>query len=371
MRSSPTILISSGEMSGDLHAAQLVRRLIERIPDARIVAFGGDRCREAGAELLFHYHDYDVLGITGVLMGLHRFARLERSLKARLNEGVDLFIPVDYPGLNLRLASHARSRDVPVLYYISPQVWAWGSKRLDKIARTVDRMAVILPFEEELYKKRGISAEFVGHPFVVDHEVPDPLADDARDGVGLLPGSRLQEVKRILPALAASALRMRETEPGLEFTVARNPALPDSLYRDILDTNGLQAGIDDDAVRVMRGARLLLVASGTSTLQGALMCTPLVIVYKASAFNYFLGRKLIKISRIGLVNIILGESVCPEFIQNDAVPGNIVPAALDLLHDGERRSKMLDGFERLRKVLSGGRGCERVADMALELLEAK
>jgi lipid-A-disaccharide synthase len=235
-------------------------------------------------------------------------------------------------------------------------------------------MAVILPFEEDLYKKRGVSAEFVGHPFVVDHELPDPVPTDEREGVGLLPGSRLQEVKRILPALAASALRMRDAEPGLGFTVARSPALPESLYRDILGRSGVEpneVGIDDDAVRVMQRSRLLLVASGTSTLQGALMYTPLVIVYKASPFNYFLGRRLIKIPHIGLVNIILGDDVCPEFVQRDAVPERIVPAALELLRDGSGRSSMLGAFERLRRELSGGRGCERIAEMALELLEAR
>jgi len=369
MRSAPTILLSSGELSGDLHAAQLVRRLKERLPDSRILAFGGDRCREAGAELLFHYKDYDVLGITGVLAGLPRFLGLERALKRYLNNGVDLFIPVDYPGLNLRLAAYARPRGVPVLYYISPQVWAWGQGRLDKIARSVDRMAVILPFEVDLYRSRGIPAEFVGHPFVVDHELPAPIPQSERDGVGLLPGSRSQEVNRILPALAESAKRMREADPEQQFTVARSPALPESLYREILSGSGLEARLDNDAVAVMRRSRLLLVASGTATLQGALMNTPLVIVYKASALNYFLGRRLVKIPNIGLVNVVLGGAVCPELIQGEAVPERIVPEALELLQDGRRRKDMVGRFEELREMLSGGRGCERVAEIAVELLE--
>jgi lipid-A-disaccharide synthase len=357
-------------MSGDIHAAQVVRRLKQRLPDARILAFGGDRCKEAGAELLFHYDDYAVLGITGVLAGLPRFLRLERALKARLDHGIDVFIPVDYPGLNLRLASHARDCGVPVLYYISPQVWAWGRGRLDKIARVVDRMAVILPFEVELYQNRGVPVEFVGHPFVVDHELPEPLPADARDGVGLLPGSRLQEVKRILPAMVDSAMRMREADPGLEFAVGRSPDVPESLYRELVERAGIDATVDGDAVGVMRRSRLLLVASGTATLQGALMRTPLVILYKASPLNYFLGRRLIKIPNIGLVNVILGEAVCPEFIQNGAVPERIVPAALELLEDGERRRHMLGRFEQLTHILSGGGGCERVAEIACELMRA-
>jgi lipid-A-disaccharide synthase len=358
-------------LSGDLHAARLVRRIRERLPDARILAFAGDRCRDAGAELLFHYNDYDVLGITGVIAGLPRFLALERSLKAYLDNGVDLFIPVDYPGLNLRLAARARENGVPVLYYISPQVWAWGRGRMEKIARSVDRMAVILPFEEKLYRERGIDAEFVGHPFVVDHELPEPLPQDEREGIALLPGSRRQEVKRILPALAASAKRMGARDAGLRFSVARSSSIPGSLYHGILARAGLDARLEDDAVDVMRRSRLLLVASGTATLQGALMKTPLVIVYKASAMNYFLGRRLIKIPHIGLVNVILGEEVCQELIQSDAVAERIVPAATELLQDGRRRREMLGRFERLRETLSGGRGCDRVAEIALELLGAK
>ena len=357
-------------MSGDLHAAQVVRRLRQRFPDGRILALGGDRCREAGAELVFHYRDYAVLGVTGVLSNLPRFLRLERSLKKLLAQDVDLFIPVDYPGLNLRLALYARRRGVPVLYYISPQVWAWGGGRLKKIARAVDRMAVILPFEVAFYQSWGVPVEFVGHPFIVDHELPEPLPAQDREGVGLLPGSRLQEVKRILPPLVESARRMREADPQLEFTVGRSPDVPESLYREIVARGGIDAALDSDALGVMRRSRLLLVASGTATLQGALMRTPLLILYKASVLNYLLGRRLIKIPNIGLVNVILGEQVCPEFIQSDAVPERIAPAALELLDEGVRRREMLDRFEQLREMLSGGGGCKRVAEIACELIGA-
>jgi lipid-A-disaccharide synthase len=371
MRSAPTILLTSGEMSGDLHAAQLIRCLRERIPGARVLALGGDRCREAGAELLFHYHDYAVLGVTDVLSNLPRFLHLERSLKRCLRDGVDLHIPVDYPGLNLRLASYAKGRGVPVLYYISPQVWAWGAGRLDKIARSVDRMAVILPFEVDLYRRRGIPAEFVGHPFVADHELPDPLPEGERDGVGLLPGSRVQEVRRILPVLLKAAKRVADEYPGVRFTVGRSPGVPETLYERIIAGAGASdIEVDDDAVAVMRRSRLLLVASGTATLQGALLETPLVIVYKASALNYFLGRRLVKIPNIGLVNVILGEAVCPEFIQGAAEPRRIASAARELLADGGPRQEMVGRFKRLRRMLSGGAGCTRVAEIAAELLEA-
>ena len=190
----PTILVTCGETSGDLHAANLVEELLKRFPGARILAFGGRRVEQAGAELLYHIDDYAaVIGFSGVLLNLPRLARLERGLKRALEE-VDLFIPVDYPGLNLRLAARAKQLGVPVLYYISPQVWAWGQGRVKKMAELVDYMAVILPFEEEIYREHGIPVEYVGHPFVEDHELPPPKEQMGRIGVGLLPGSRSSEV---------------------------------------------------------------------------------------------------------------------------------------------------------------------------------
>ena len=372
MNRAPTIVLSSGELSGDVHAAHVVRRLRDRFPGARVRAFGGDECARAGAELLFHYRDYAILGFTGVVAELPRLWRLERAMRRQIAGGADLFIPVDYPGLNMRLAAYARSRGVPVLYYIGPQVWAWGAGRIEKLARAVDRMAVILPFEVELYARRGIPVEFVGHPFVVDHELPNPLPQDAREGLGLLPGSRVQEVRRILPILLEAAKRMGEKHRDFgPAVVGRSPAVPRGLYESMVTESGVETLIDEDALGVMRRSRLLLVASGTATLQGALMETPLVIVYKVSALNYELARRLVKIPRIGLVNVIMGEEVCPEFVQRAAEPGAIASAALSLLEDPEQSGRMVERFRGLRRMLGGGGGCARVAEIAAELLEAR
>jgi len=368
MNSEPTIVLASGEMSGDLHAASLVARLRERMPGARVLAMGGDRCAEAGAELLFHYRDYAILGFTGVLANLPRLFRLERALKKQI-ASADLFIAVDYPGLNLRLAAHARACGVPVLYYISPQLWAWGAGRIDRIAATVDRMAVILPFEESMYRNRGVEAEFVGHPFVVDHELPDPIDEEQRRGVGLLPGSRAQEVRRILPPLLGAAAELSKRHPSMEFTIGRSPAVPVSVYEEILGASRVTAAIDDDAVSVMRRAQVLLVASGTATLQSALLGTPLVIVYRVSPLNYALASRLVKIENIGLVNVVLGERVVPEFVQGRARPPAIAAAARELLESGPAREAMQGRFAALREMLGGGLGCRRVAEMAGELIE--
>ncbi len=368
MANQTTILLCCGELSGDQHASVLIREIRRRLPQARILALGGDQCLEAGAEVLFHINNYSVLGFSGVITGLGKFMRLERRLKKILREGVDLFIPVDYPGLNLRLAAAAEAMGIPVLYYISPQVWAWGQGRLDKIKRVVDRMAVILPFEEEIYRQRGIPVEYVGHPFVVDHRLPPPEPEPRRTGVGLLPGSRIQEVRRILPALLEAAVYIDRKRPGEQFVIGRNPAVPRPVYQREIERSGLEVGIDDDAVGVMGRSRALLVASGTATLQAALLETPLVIVYRVSPLNYFLARRLVQVDTIGLVNIILGEKLCAEFIQDDARPERIGEEALALIESGARREGMIERFKTLKTMLAGGGGCRRVAEIAEELL---
>jgi lipid-A-disaccharide synthase len=364
----PTILVSCGETSGDIHASVLVKKLLERMPGATIIALGGDRVRDAGAELLHHLEDYAVLGFSGILANLPKFYKLERSLKARLETGVDLFIPVDYPGLNLRLAAHAHACKIPVLYYICPQVWAWGRKRIAAIERTVDALAMILPFEERLFT--SIRREFVGHPFIEDHALPVPLPQAERDGIGLLPGSRVQEVKRVLPVLLKAAEEIARRDGEQRFTVSTAPWVPGELYRSLIAKTSIQVELETDALDVMRRSRLVLVASGTATLQAALMETPLIIVYKVSWLNYLVARRLITIDRIGLVNIVLGEHLCPEFIQENAKPSLIAREAERLLAREQERERMVGRFRTLKDLLRGSGGCSRVAELAQGLLES-
>jgi lipid-A-disaccharide synthase len=370
MKDAPTILITCGETSGDHHAAKLVTELYRKIPNARIIALGGDRVREAGAELIHHVDDYAVIGVSAVLTNLPKFAKLERSLKRTLARGVDLFIPVDYPGLNLRLAEYAKKLEIPVLYYISPQVWAWGEGRVDRMAKSVDYMAVILPFEEEIYRDRGIPVEFVGHPLVEDHPLPLPDDQGERIGIGLLPGSRPQEVRRILPVLLETAKRIKQVRPQERFTIGVSPSVPEAVYRRLLEEHSIEAELSNDTKAVMRGSSLLLVASGTATLEGALFETPLIVVYRLSMFNYLIARRVVKISHIGLVNIILGEEICPEFIQVDAKPESIAERAISILDDPAARDTMVSKFSTLRSILTGAGGCRRVAEISEKLLNS-
>jgi lipid-A-disaccharide synthase len=349
-----------------MHAAHVVEAITALRPRARISGMGGDRCAAGGMEVRFHHREYAVIGFTGVLAGLPRFWRLEREMK-RLIDGADLFIPVDYPGLNLRLCAYARARGVPVLYYIGPQIWAWGAGRMEKIRRTVDRMAVVLPFEQALYASADVPVEFVGHPFVVDHELPVPDPSAPREHVAILPGSRESEVRSLLPLLLESAAALARRVVGTRFVIARSPVVPEACYRERM-RDDIDARIDDDVTAVLAGARAAMVASGTATLQSALLETPLVVVYRTGALNYALARRLVKISHVGLVNVLAGRELAPEFVQNRARPALIAEAVERLLNDERSRTETILAFRALRENLRGGRGAKRVAELAAELM---
>lgn len=366
MGRSGDIVLCAGELSGDMHAAHVVRALGETGP-GRVVGMAGDRCRDAGMDVAFDHRDYAVIGFTGVVVALPRYLRLERAMK-RLIERASLFIAVDYPGLNLRLCAHAHACGVPVLYYIAPQVWAWGRGRVRAMARTVDQVAVVLPFETAIYEEAGIPVEFVGHPFVVDHELPAAPPQEGRTGIALLPGSRESEVRAMLPAMLAAAGRVRASHADIAVTVAKSPVVDDGVYEGLIAKGPAGVRVESDVVGVLSQARAAIVASGTATLQSALLQTPLVIVYRTSPLNYLLARRLVTIPNVGLVNVLLGEQVAPELVQARATPASIAGAAVALLHDEARRESMLSRFAALRVDLGGGRGAWRVAELAHALM---
>jgi len=368
MGTGPTILITCGEISGDQHAAKLVAELLKTNPDANIIALGGGHVAEAGADVRFHIDDFAIIGFSGVVTKFPKLARLEMSLKRILENGVDLFIPVDYPGLNLRLAAHAKKVGVPVLYYISPQVWAWGKHRIQRLARSVDFMAVILPFEEGIYRDEGIRAEFVGHPLAEESSLPVPRDQGTRSGIGLLPGSRSGEVRRILPVLLQSAEHIQRERPDETFSIGLSPSVPKRIYKKIIRKHNVAVTMNENAPDVMASSRLLLVASGTATLEAALFETPLIVVYRISMLNYFIASRLVKIDHIGLVNIILGERICPEYVQEEAKPEDIARHALSILEDSSARGSMVSRFGELRGLLTGSGASRRVAEISRELM---
>lgn len=350
-----------------MHAAHVVAALRRRVPGVQVSGMAGAQCAAAGMDVRFEYRDYAVIGFTGILASLPRFYRLEKRLRALIDEA-DLFIPVDYPGLNLRLCEYARARGKRVLYYIAPQVWAWGAGRVERMRRTVDRVAVVLPFETAIYEKAGMRAEFVGHPFITDHELPAPLPSSSRDGVALLPGSRTGEVRAMLPLFMDAAARLVSRRPGLRVTVGRSPVVEPGIYEQHARAAGVQVEWGDGAAGVLGKARAALVASGTATLESALLETPLVVAFRTGSLNYALARRLVKIPNVGLVNVLLGEQVAPELLQEKATPEALCAALERILDDETHRNGMITRFRALRAQLARGKGSERVAEMAAELL---
>jgi len=350
-----------------MHAAHVVAALFRHLPGARVTGMAGAHCSSAGMDVRFQYRDYAVIGFTGILASLPRFYRLERSLRALIDDA-DLFIAVDYPGLNLRLCDYARARGKRVLYYIAPQVWAWGAKRVERMRRSVDRVAVVLPFETRIYRDAGIEAEFVGHPFITDHELPAPLPDAQRDGIALLPGSRPGEVASLFPLFLDAARQLRSRHPGLPVTVGRSPVVNPALYDEQVRRAGIDVTLADGAAGVLAHARVALVASGTATLEAALLETPLVIAYRTGRLNYALAKRVVRIPDVGLVNVLLGERVAPELVQDAATPPALADALHALMTDDARRAETIARFRGLRDELARGAGSERVAEMAGELL---
>ncbi len=370
------IFLLAGESSGDLHAGNLAHELKSLAPDLELFGYGGTAMREAGVEILEDPTWLAVIGLVEVLKHLSTFRRLFRSACEALDRRrPDLVILVDYPGFNLRFAEEVKRRGIRLVYYVSPQIWAWDSGRIHAIKRLVDRMIVIFPFEKALYERRGVPVTFVGHP-LLDLVRPQLSRFEAlqrfglEDGlpvIGLLPGSREGEIRSILPTLLAAGERLEEALPSTaRFLLIKSPHLPWEIYRGVLKQSTLQPKIlerwDYDGIHA---CDLILVASGTATLECALLERPMVIVYKTSWATYLLGRFFIRIPMIGLVNVVAGEKVVPEFIQHHANPEAIAQAALTLWKSADQREKMRSAFQRIRNALGTPGASHRAAQAVL------
>ncbi|GAB4265957.1 MAG: lipid-A-disaccharide synthase [Deferrisomatales bacterium] len=361
----PTIALVAGEASGDVHAANLLRALRRRCPGLRAWAVGGDALARAGAEIVFSSDRLSALGLTEVMGRLPEVLRARRQVVERFRRSPpECFVPVDFGGLNLSLAAAARARGVPVTYYIPPKVWAWGRWRVRRLRRVADRALVVLPFEEAFFRAHGVPATYVGSP-VLDHLQPRRRAPEP-DVVGLLPGSRPGEVRRIWPPLRDAACLLARDRP-LRFLVPRAPAVPEALLGEASRAAGLDVTVlDGRAQEVMERARLCLVASGTATLECALLGTPMVIVYRVSRLTWAVGRLLVQVPFVGLPNLIAGREVVPERVQ--ASPRAVAGAAAALLEDGPARNAALDGLAEVRRILGAPGASERAAREILEHL---
>jgi lipid-A-disaccharide synthase len=372
----PRIFLSAGEPSGDLHGAALARALRKRWPDAVLYGLGGPLMKAEGVELIAHVDDLAVMGIAEVASRLPFFLHLLDDVRTRLRrDPPSLVIPIDYPGFNMRLARYARAENVPVLYYIAPQVWAWHRSRIHDLARVSDRIAVILPFEEKIFRDAGASAHFVGHPLV---DTPAPTRsreafcaeagiDPARPILALFPGSRAQEVDRLMGPFADAARRVQERMPDVQPVIAAGAGLSKSMYAQTTIPRA------KDAWELLHHARAAIVKSGTGTLQAALAGTPLVVAYKMNALTFAFARLVVDVKHVGLVNLVADERVAPELIQDAVTGARLAEAVLPFLDiESPQRKRAVEGLARVRTLLSAPAGAphaaERVVELAAEIM---
>jgi lipid-A-disaccharide synthase len=377
MGSDPTFFLSSGEPSGDLHGAELARALLERWPRARLLGLAGPRMQAVGVEPIVPFDRLALMGFVEVARHIPFFVRLlGQATRALVDERVDLAIPIDYPGFNLRLAQRASRRKVPVLYYIAPQVWAWHRSRARSLASSADRLAVILPFEEALFREYGADVRFVGHPLL---DVPDPVVtreafcrslglDPSRRILALFPGSRIQEIERHLEPFLAATRLVVEARWHLQPVVARTPDVPEALY------DGVGYPVTLDSPGLLAHAHVALAKSGTTTLEAALAGVPMVIAYRTHPATFWLARRLVDVEHVGLANLVAGRRVAPELLQEDATPPRLADALLPLVDEGPVRTAVLEGVASVREALrvpGPGTVADRVAAMAAEILEGR
>lgn len=374
------IMIVAGEASGDIYGADLVREAHKFGPEVHYFGIGGQRMREAGVETLIDSKEMAVVGLVEVLKHFNVIAAAFLKLKHILrNDPPDLLILIDYPGFNLRLAKVAKRAGVKVLYYISPQIWAWRQGRVKKIARLVDHMAVILPFEAAFYERAGVPVTFVGHPMLdmVQVTVNREQAaasfglDPSRKIVGLFPGSRKNEIERLLPVIIDTAKLLKKQFPEIQFVVP----IASTLSRKELECQFVEGGIDvafthDRIHDLIRACDAVISVSGTVTLEIALVGTPMVIIYKLSPLTYMLAKQLVKIEHIGLCNIIAGETVVKELIQHEANPARISAEIEKIIGNVLYANEMKQKLSAVRSQLKLGGASANVARLALSLLES-
>jgi lipid-A-disaccharide synthase len=379
---SKKILLVAGEVSGDLHGSYLLEAVHRIDPEIQFFGVGGGGLKRVGMRLLHHSQSLSVVGLTEVFVKLGSILKALRTLKKSLEkEKPDLIILIDFPDFNLRLARIAHRKGIPILYYISPQVWAWRPGRVKLIARLVKKMVVLFSFEVPLYEAAGVDVEWVGHPLldIVKPTLSKEMAyqqfglDPGRRTIGLLPGSRIHEIERLLPSLLASAQLLQKEIPDLQFVIPLAPGMSratlSSRMNAILVPVTVVEGFTYD---VMNLCELLITASGTATLEGAILGKPMIIIYKVSFSTYWIGRILVRVNHIGLPNLVAEKEIAPEMIQKDVHPQRIVEEAFRILRDPLVSRKMTESMGEVRQKLGEPGAAERAARIVCSMLgEAK
>jgi lipid-A-disaccharide synthase len=376
----PTVFLSCGEPSGDLYAAALVRELRALVPGLRAMGFGGERLREAGAELVGDYRGLTVTGLVEALRVLPRsYAMYRRLVAAAREHRPDVVVLIDFPDFNFRLAAAVRALGIPVVYYIPPQLWAWRSGRMKTLRALADRILVIFPFEPAVYERAGTPATFVGHPLVELARATQPrdrfLAsiglDRQRPTVALLPGSRPNELSQTLPRLVQAAGIMAASAPDTQFLLARAPNLADTSFSPLAASAVPVRVVEAQADDVLAACDMVITASGTATVQAAIHERPMVIVYRLAPLTHAVVRRLVHVDAVGMVNLVAGRKVAPELIQQDFTPDAVAREALRLLVPGEDRTRTLAALRQVREKLGGEGASRRAAQAVLEVIASR
>jgi len=369
------LFISAGELSGDIHGGRLIKALLQRQPLLQISALGGDNMQDAGARLLYHIRDTSVMGFTEVIQHFPRLLRIWKQTLRHIDQlRPDLMVVIDYPGFNLRLAKAAHQRDIPVVYYISPQVWAWHQARVKKIRKYVREVLCILPFEAEWYQQQNVPATYVGHPLMDKYEPPDARgigrrlkATDQPRHIGLFPGSRAQEISKHLPIMLSAMHRLRQIYPDLQATVALAPGLTAREYQH--QNPAWLHWYTGENQRIMQTADFLVMSSGTASLEAVIQGTPFLVIYKIAPLTYWLSKRLVKVPYISLANLIAGEKGVTELIQDQATAPNIVQTVQHFYQNRTARERMQKFFKKVLQRLGSKGASQKAADILCNYLK--
>jgi len=374
MESKSSIFISAGDPSADFPGKNLIAEISARCPDVDIFGLGGPLMQEAGMNPLADYRKLAVLGFWEVIPQYLFFRRLMKKCIEEIKQRRPrLIILLDYPGFNLRLARRVKALGIPIVYYISPQVWAWGKKRVEQISELIDLILVIFPFEEEFYRLKGIEARFVGHP-LVDRYGEIPGRDICRKHleipenrrlIALLPGSRTQEVKRMLPAMLEAVDGLRRRLDNYDFIIGSVDNVDTRLYKNIVGERQIEI-ISGVTPQLMRAADLVITSSGTATIETAFFETPMVIIYKTGWLTYQIARRLIELDMIGMVNIVAGKKIVPELIQADASPEKLSETVASILLDENKYQIIKAELKTVCEKLGRGETGQRTLDAIME-----
>jgi lipid-A-disaccharide synthase len=368
------IFISVGEESADLHASLLCHELHKIDPDIQFYGFGGEKMRSNRVEILYPLPDLALIGFIEVIKHLPQIYRLKKmALKTWKERRPDAIIFVDYPGFNLRLAKEAHKMGIPVLYYIAPQAWAWKEKRVELMREIIDHLYVIIPFEEAFFKHRGVKAAYTGNPLIerispsniATHETRAPLDKPV---IGLLPGSRRNELRYILPTLLQAAAELRNKRPDTRFVFPLADALPESFLTEFDIPDWIETCRDADYTK-RKQMTYAWTASGTATVENALLGIPMAVVYRTGRMNMFIGRRLVRIPYIGMVNLIAEKGICPEFVQEQFQPHTLVRHAEELLNNPKRYQEMIDDLFAVRRKIGEQPASKRTAEAIYEFLQ--